>query len=32
MAVDLAQKAQNFTNRGRQALETGRAMSWPSTC
>ena len=24
MAVDLAQKAQNFTNRGRQALETGR--------
>ena len=23
MAVDLAQKAQNFTNRGRQALETG---------
>ena len=24
MAVDLAQKAQNFTNRGRQALESGR--------
>ena len=24
MAVDLAQKAQNFTNRGRQALETGK--------
>ena len=24
MAVDQAQKAQNFTNRGRQALETGR--------
>jgi tetratricopeptide (TPR) repeat protein len=24
MAVDLAQKAQNFSNRGRQALETGR--------
>ena len=24
MAVDLAQKAQNFTNRGRQALEAGR--------
>ena len=24
MAVDLAQKAQNFTNRGRQAFETGR--------
>ncbi|MBO7683098.1 MAG: tetratricopeptide repeat protein [Kiritimatiellae bacterium] len=24
MAVDMAQKAQNFTNRGRQALETGR--------
>ena len=24
MAVDLAQKAQNFANRGRQALETGR--------
>ena len=24
MAVDLAQKAQNFTNRGRQALDTGR--------
>ena len=24
MAVNLAQKAQNFTNRGRQALETGR--------
>ena len=24
MAVDLTQKAQNFTNRGRQALETGR--------
>ena len=24
MAVDPAQKAQNFTNRGRQALETGR--------
>ena len=24
MSVDLAQKAQNFTNRGRQALETGR--------
>ena len=24
MAVDLAQKAQNFTNRGRQALETGQ--------
>lgn len=23
MAIDLAQKAQNFTNRGRQALETG---------
>ena len=25
MAVDLTQKAQNFTNRGRQALETGRS-------
>jgi tetratricopeptide (TPR) repeat protein len=24
MAVDMAQKAQNFTNRGRQALESGR--------
>ena len=24
MAIDLAQKAQNFTNRGRQALETGK--------
>ena len=24
MAVDLAQKAQNFTNRGRQAFETGK--------
>ena len=24
MAVDMAQKAQNFTNRGRQALETGK--------
>lgn len=24
MAVDIAQKVQNFTNRGRQALETGR--------
>ena len=24
MAIDLAQKAQNFTNRGRQALESGR--------
>jgi hypothetical protein len=24
MAINLAQKAQNFTNRGRQALETGR--------
>ena len=24
MAVDLAQKAQNFSNRGRQAMETGR--------
>ena len=24
MAVDLAQKAQNFTNRGRQAMETGK--------
>ena len=24
MAVDLAQKAQNFANRGRQALETGK--------
>ena len=24
MAVDLAQKAQNFMNRGRQALESGR--------
>ena len=24
MAADLAQKAQNFTNRGRQALETGK--------
>ena len=24
MAVDLAQKAQNFTNRGRQALEAGK--------
>ena len=24
MAVDLAQKAQNFTNRGRQALESGK--------
>ena len=24
MAINLAQKAQNFTHRGRQALETGR--------
>ncbi|MBR5457412.1 MAG: hypothetical protein IKV56_01480, partial [Kiritimatiellae bacterium] len=24
MAVDMAQKAQNFMNRGRQALESGR--------